>query len=225
MISIIYKILTNNPPEGGNWELWIQLRRNRIHLEWLTGGWLKVKRTPLPHLKTDCCRSTTWYLLCSVLTPAIFLHLYLYLYLYCFLLFNVTLPQVVVEELALADYVLVNRSCDHHVVANKYLFIQKFQNIANKYLFYLKVSKYFQIWGCTIFGLQNIFRFEIHWYMCKSTSKDITQAQTSRSLATVRLVFTRTIGYYFLRTYFPLIIIVFWWGKVQAWNLSVPVLG
>ena len=212
MISIIYKILTNNPPEGGNWELWIQLRRNRIHLEWLTGGWLKVKRTPLPHLKTDCCRSTTWYLLCSVLTPAIFLHLYLYLYLYCFLLFNVTLPQVVVEELALADYVLVNRSCDHHVVANKYLF-------------YLKVSKYFQIWGCTIFGLQNIFRFEIHRYMCKSTSKDITQAQTSRSLATVRLVFTRTIGYYFLRTYFPLIIIVFWWGKVQAWNLSVPVLG
>ena len=88
MISIIYKILTNNPPEGGNWEFWIQLRRNRIHLEWLTGGWLKVKRTTLPHLKTDCCRSTTWYLLCSVLTPAIFLHLYLYLYLYCFLLFN-----------------------------------------------------------------------------------------------------------------------------------------
>ena len=132
-----------------------------------------------------------------MLTPAIFLHLYLYLYLYCFLLFNVTLPQVVVEELALADYVLVNRSCDHHVVGNKYLF-------------YLKVSKHFQTWGCTIFGLQNIFRFEIHRYMCKSTSKDITQAQTSRSLATVRLVFTRTIGYYFLRTYFPLIIIVFW---------------
>ena len=76
-------------------------------------------------------------------------------------------------------------------------------------------AKYFHDWGCTIFGPQNIFRFGIHWYMCKSTSKDITQAQTFRSLATVRLVFTRTIGYYFLRTYFPLIIIVFWWGK--AW--------
>lgn len=88
-----------------------------------------------------------------------------------------------------------------------------------------RVAKYFHDWGCTIFRPLNIFRFEIHWYMCKSTSKDITQAQTSRSLATVRLVFTRTIGYYFLRTYFPLIIIVFWWGKVQAWNLSVPVLG
>ena len=75
-----------------------------------------------------------------------FLHLYLYLY--CFLLFNVTLPQVVVEELALADYILLNRSCDHRVVANKYLF-------------YLKVSKYFQIWGCAIFGLQNIFMIEV----------------------------------------------------------------
>ena len=64
------------------------------------------------------------------------------------------------------------------------------------------VAKYFQIWNSLIL-------------MCKSTSKDITQAQTSRSLATVRLVFTRTIGYYFLRTYFPLIIIVFWWGKAR----------
>ena len=158
---------------------------------------------------------------------------------------------MVVEELALADYVLVNRSCDHHVVANKYIFYLKVSKYCKQVYFLFKsfkifsdlglrnfrvahctilsdlglrnfwvahctilsdfwVAKYFHDWGCTIFGPQNIFRFEIHWYMCKSTSKDITQAQTSRSLATVRLVFTRTIGYYFLRTYFPLIIIVFW---------------
>ena len=36
-----------------------------------------------------------------------------------------------------------------------------------------------------------------------------------RSIATIRLVFARTIGYYFLRTYFPLIIIVFWWDKLH----------
>ena len=36
----------------------------------------------------------------------------------------------------------------------------------------------------------------------------------SRSIATIRLVFSRTIGYYFLRTYFPLIIIVFWWDSL-----------
>lgn len=32
----------------------------------------------------------------------------------------------------------------------------------------------------------------------------------ARSVATVTLVFSRTLGYYFLRTYFPLIIFVFW---------------
>ena len=33
------------------------------------------------------------------------------------------IDQVVVEELALADYVLVNRSCDQSVIANKFVII------------------------------------------------------------------------------------------------------
>jgi hypothetical protein len=37
-------------------------------------------------------------------------------------------------------------------------------------------------------------------------------------VATLRLVFSRTIGYYFLRTYFPLIIIVFWWVTATRQN-------
>ena len=42
-----------------------------------------------------------------------------------------------------------------------------------------------------------------------------------RSIATIRLSFARTIGYYFLRTYFPLIIIVFWWDNLLLYCPSL----
>ena len=78
--------------------------------------------------------------------------------------------QVVVEELALADYVLVNRSCDQSVIANKFVII----------------------------------------VIVLTMEGDVYRQICFRSIATIKLAFSRTIGYYFLRTYFPLIIIVFW---------------
>ena len=77
---------------------------------------------------------------------------------------------MVVEELALADYVLVNRSCDQSVIANKFVII------------------------VIVITMEDYVYHQILF----------------RSIATIKLAFSRTIGYYFLRTYFPLIIIVFW---------------
>ena len=45
-----------------------------------------------------------------------------------------------------------------------------------------------------------------------------------RSIATIKLAFSRTIGYYFLRTYFPLIIIVFWWDVCNKILLNTQIL-